>query len=105
MVAASVLGVLWRALAVVAQQLVTLNVAVETYLLVGSKVAVCTLVLLLEQVVRVVLHVAFKEASRAELFTTYVAWVDSQRHTIWSDNNSSLTLSCLSFLLFLRFRF
>lgn len=36
---------------------------VETDLLVGGKVAVCTLILLLKQVVRVVLHVAFKEAS------------------------------------------
>lgn len=63
MVAPCVLSVFWRALTVVAQQLVTLHVIVETDLLVGGKVTVCTLVLLLKQVVRVVLHVAFEEAS------------------------------------------
>lgn len=47
-VAPCVLGVLWRALTVVAQQLVTLQVVVETNLLVGGKIAVCTLVLLLK---------------------------------------------------------
>lgn len=47
MVAPCVLSVFWRALVVVAQQLVTLQVVVETDLLVGSEVAVCTLVLLL----------------------------------------------------------
>lgn len=63
MVAPRVLAVFWRALIVVTQQLVTLQVVVETHLLVGGKVAVCTLVLLLKQVVWVVLHVAFEEAS------------------------------------------
>lgn len=61
-VAPCVLRVFWRALVVV-QQLVTLQVVVETDLLVGGKVAVCALVLLLKQVVRVVFHVAFEEAS------------------------------------------
>lgn len=86
-VAPRVLGVLRRALAVVAQQLVTLDVAVEADLLVGGEVAVGALVLLLEQVVRVVLHVAFEKAPRAELFPTYVARVDSQRQSVWSDDD------------------
>lgn len=42
-----VLCVFWRALTAVAQQLVTLQVVVETDLLVGGKIAVCTLVLFL----------------------------------------------------------
>lgn len=62
-VAPCVLSVLWRALIVVTQQLVTLQVVVETDFFVGGKVAVCTLVLLLKQVVRVVFHVTFEEAS------------------------------------------
>lgn len=62
-VAPRVLAVFWRALIVVIQQLVTLQVVMETDLLVGGKVAVRTLVLLFKQVVRVVLHVAFEEAS------------------------------------------
>lgn len=62
-VAPCILGVFWRTLTVVAQQLVTLQVVVETDFLVGGKVAVCALVLLLQEVVRVVLHVTFKEAS------------------------------------------
>lgn len=86
-VAPRVLGVLRRALAVVAQQLVALDVAVEADLLVGGEVAVGALVLLLEQVVRVVLHVAFEEAARAELFPTYVARVDGQRQPVRSDDN------------------
>lgn len=57
-----VLGVLRRTLAVVAQQLVAFQVVVKTDLFVCGEVAVCTLVLLLEQVVRVVLHVALEEA-------------------------------------------
>jgi len=61
-VAPCVLAVFWRAL-VVTQQLVTLEVVVETDFLVGGEVAVCTLVFLLQRVVRVVLHVAFEEAS------------------------------------------
>lgn len=60
----------------------------ETDLLVGREVAVCTLVLLLEQVVRMVFHVALEEAPRAKLLPTYIAWVDSQRHPIRSDNDS-----------------
>lgn len=48
MVAPCVLSVFWRALTVVAQQLVTLQVVVETDLLVGGEIAVCTLVLLLQ---------------------------------------------------------
>lgn len=60
----------------------------ETDLLVGSEVAVCTLVLLLEQVVRVVLHVALEKAPRAELLSTYIARVDGQRHSIRSNNDS-----------------
>lgn len=63
MVAPCVLSVFWRALTVVAQQLVTLQVVVETDLLVGGEVAVCALVLLLKQVVWVVLHVALEEPS------------------------------------------
>lgn len=70
MVAPCVLCIFWRALIVVAQQLVTLQVVVETDFLVGGKVAVGTLVLLLNQVVRVVLHVAFEETSRAKLLST-----------------------------------
>lgn len=58
-----VLGVLRRTLAVVAQQLVAFQVVVKTDLFVCGEVAVRTLVLLLEQVVRVVLHVALEEAS------------------------------------------
>lgn len=46
-VAACVLCVFSRPLTVVTQQLVALQVAVETNLLVGGKVAVCTLVFLL----------------------------------------------------------
>lgn len=46
-VASCVLGVFWRPLTVVAQQLVTFQMVVETNLLVGGEVAVCTLVLLL----------------------------------------------------------
>lgn len=46
-VAPCVLSVFWRPLTVVTQQLVTLQMVVETDLLVGSEVAVCTLVLLL----------------------------------------------------------
>lgn len=63
MVAPCVLSIFWRSLTVVTQELVTLQVVVETDLLVGGKVAVCTLILLLEQMVRVVLHMAFEEAS------------------------------------------
>lgn len=62
MVTASVLSVFWRALTVVAQQLMALQMVVKTDLLVGGEVAVSTLVLLLKQVVWVVLHVAFEEA-------------------------------------------
>lgn len=62
-VAPGVLAVFWRALVVVTQQLVAFQVVVETDLLVGGEVAVGTLVLLFKQVVRVVLHVAFEEAS------------------------------------------
>lgn len=61
---------------------------VKTDLLVGSEVAVRTLVLLLEQVVRMVLHVALEKAPRAKLLSTYIARVDGQRHTIGSDNDS-----------------
>lgn len=63
MVAPCVLRVFWRALTVVAQQLVALQVVVETDLFVGGKVTVCALVLLLKEVVRMVLHVAFEEPS------------------------------------------
>lgn len=63
MVASCVLSIFWRSLTVMAQELVTLQVVVETDLLVGGKVTVCTLVLLLKQMVRVVLHMAFEEAS------------------------------------------
>lgn len=63
MVAPRVLGVFWRSLTVVAQQLVTLQMVMERDLFVGGKVTVGTLVLLLKQVIWVVLHVAFEEAS------------------------------------------
>lgn len=63
MVAPRVLSVFWRSLTVVAQQLVTLQVVMESDLFVGGKVTVGTLVLLLKQVIWVVLHVAFEEAS------------------------------------------
>lgn len=63
MVTASVLSEFWRALTVVAQQLMALQMVVKTDLLVGGEVAVSTLVLLLKQVVWVVLHVAFEEAT------------------------------------------
>lgn len=61
---------------------------VKADFLVGGKVAVCTLILLLEQMVRVVLHMAFEEAPRAKLLSTDVARVDGQRHPIWSNDNS-----------------
>lgn len=86
-VAPRVLRVLRRALAVVAQQLVTLHVAVEADLLVGGEVTVGALVLLLQQVVRVVLHVALEEAARTELFPTYVTRVDSQRQSVRPDDH------------------
>lgn len=47
-IAPRVLGIFWRSLTVVAQELVTLQMIVETDLFVGGKVAVGTLVLLLE---------------------------------------------------------
>ncbi len=59
-IAPRVLGVL-RDLLALDDQLVALQVVVETHLLVGGEVAVGALVLLLEHVVRVILHVAFQE--------------------------------------------
>lgn len=59
-IAPCVLGVL-RDLLALDDQLVALQVVVETHLLVGGEVAVGALVLLLEHVVRVILHVAFQE--------------------------------------------
>lgn len=55
--------------------------------------------------VGVVLHVGFEEASGAKLLPTYVARVDGEGHTIRSNDDSSLTLPCLPFLLFLNFGF
>lgn len=62
MVASCVLRIFWRSLSVMAQKLVTLQVIVETDLLVGGKVTVGTLVLLLEQMVWVVFHMAFEKS-------------------------------------------
>lgn len=61
-VAPRVLCIFRRSLAVMAQELVTVQVVVKTNLLVGGKVTVCTLVLFLEQMVWVVFHMAFEEA-------------------------------------------
>lgn len=62
MIAPSVLGVLWNPL-VLNDELVAFQMVVETHLLVGGEVTVGALVLLLEHVVRVILHVPFQKTS------------------------------------------
>lgn len=71
-----------------AQELVTLQMIVEADFLVGGKVTVCTLVLLLEQMVWVVVHMTFEKTTGAKLLSTDVARVDGQRHSIWSNDDS-----------------
>lgn len=62
MITSRVLCVFWGSLSVVAQKFVTLQVIVKTDLLVGCKVTVCTLVLLLKQMVWMVFHMTFEKS-------------------------------------------
>lgn len=91
-IAARVLRVLWD-LFVLDDELVAFQMVVETHLLVGGEVTVGALVLLLKNVVRVVLHVPFEEASRLELLAADVAGVDGEGLSIRTNNNSGLALA------------
>lgn len=62
MIAPRVLRVLWNPL-VLNDELVAFQMVVETHLLVGGEVTVGALVLLLEHVVRVILHVPFQKTA------------------------------------------
>lgn len=71
-----------------AAQRVHLHVVVQAGLLVGGEVTVGALVLLPGQNVLVmILCVAFEETSRLEFLPTKHAWVDSQRLTVRTDDD------------------
>lgn len=86
-IAPRVLGV-FRDLLALDDQLVALQVVVETHLLVGGEVAVGALVLLFEHVVRVILHVAFQETPCFKLLAADVAGVDGQGLPVGTDDYS-----------------
>lgn len=71
-----------------AAQSVHLHVVVEAGLLVGGEVTVCTLVLFPRQdILVIILGVAFQETSRFELFSTKHAGVNCERLTIRTDDD------------------
>lgn len=71
-----------------AAQSMHLHVVVEAGLLVGGEVAICALVLFPSQDILVmILSMAFEEASRLELFATEHAGVNCQGLPIWTDDD------------------